>query len=272
MSTAVSHSELTQKKAEAHVDGFLHGMSRIGRGIGDVARFLLFLLYLVLVVISFWLWAISALFLLARLALHGAMTTLLWASGGLAPVAGRQPTLEDAAREVKLWWYRRHGTYSLFVHPIASHYVVVQRASRRFWHWSALRQMLAVAAALVFIVLPGLYIVPRPHYVQITDDNVIDHHQGQVRYLIHGVDLFEPGQTREYMNERAPWLGKINPQGVKSEIQPGRFYRLWVIGIRWYWLPTLYPNIIGVTEVDAQGETLETPSHFVAPTTTGVAQ
>jgi hypothetical protein len=85
----------------------------------------------------------------------------------------------------------------------------------------------------------------------------------RVRYLIHAVDIDDPSHTREYQNEVAWWLGKINPQGLKAQLVPGRFYKLEVVGIRWYFLPTLYPNIISAEETDANGVVLDRPSSFV---------
>jgi hypothetical protein len=90
-----------------------------------------------------------------------------------------------------------------------------------------------------------------------------------VGYLIHAIDLDDPSQTREYMNENAWWVGKINPQGLKARLVPGRYYKMWVIGLRWWFAPTLYPNIVSVTETDAKGNALEHPSTFIPATTTG---
>jgi hypothetical protein len=153
---------------------------------------------------------------------------------------------------------------------MASHYVIASRAARRFFHWTATRKTLALVATTAFVVVPLLYVVPRPQYVQIVDNDVLDYRSAdQVRYLIHAVDLFDTDQTREYRNEPAWYLGKINEQGLKNQLQPGRFYRLWLVGIRWYYLPTLFPNVIAATETDKEGNTLANPSHFVPATTTG---
>jgi hypothetical protein len=269
MDATTTRSEAIQKQAEAHVDGLLAMLHRALDGVWGFFRFLLFLIYLLFAVLSFWLWATSMLFLFIRLALHATMTVLLWLSGGLVSSTGERLSFDKATADIELWWRRRHGSYSVFVHPVASHAAMMRRSTQRFWHWSLPRKLVGLMAAAAFIALPGLWVVPRPHYVQIVDDNVIDHHQGQVRYLVHGVDMFKPGQTREYQNERAVWLGKINPQGIKNRLVVGRFYRLWVIGVRWYWVPTLFPNIIGVTEVDGEGNTLTTPSHLIPAATTG---
>jgi len=117
-------------------------------------------------------------------------------------------------------------------------------------------------------------VVPRPQYVQITDDNAMDYEPGAnntmtVRYLIHAVDLHSGGAHREYQNEQVWWLGKINPQGLKSQLVPGRYYKLQIVGVRWYFLPTLYPNIISATETDEAGAVLNEPSQFLPSTRTG---
>ena len=88
------------------------------------------------------------------------------------------------------------------------------------------------------------------------DNNAVHYTEdgSQVFYVVHAVDLDNPGHTREYVNENAWWLGKINPQGLKNRLQKGRNFRLWVVGIRWFYKPTLFPNIIGATEIDKQGD------------------
>jgi len=103
--------------------------------------------------------------------------------------------------------------------------------------------------------------VPRPNLVQVIDNNAIRYTDSgrTVRYVINAVDLRDPAHTQEYLNERVWWLGKIDPQGLKSTLLPGRYYRFWVVGIRWYYLPTLFPNIIAAQEVDPQGHTIPDP-------------
>jgi hypothetical protein len=117
------------------------------------------------------------------------------------------------------------------------------------------------------VVVPGLYIVPRAHDVQITDDNAVEYDKktNTTTYLVHALDLHTDNKTREYLNEDAWYLGKINSQGLKSQLQIGRTYRLRVVGIRWYYMPTLYPNIISATEIDADGNAVERPGRLVAP-------
>jgi hypothetical protein len=110
--------------------------------------------------------------------------------------------------------------------------------------------------------------------VQVTDDNAIDYQPGAngnatIRYLIHAVDLNNPGVHHEYTNEQMWWLGKINPQGMKSQLVPGRYYKFMIVGIRWYFMPTLYPNVISATETDEEGNILTEPSHFLPSTRTG---
>ena len=83
--------------------------------------------------------------------------------------------------------------------------------------------------------------------------------------MIHAQDLFKPGKMREYENERAVHLGKIDAQGVKNALVPGRYYRVLVVGLRWYYMPTMFPNIISVKEVDINGDPLAEPAHLIAP-------
>jgi len=225
-------------------------------------RFIPFAFYILLAVLSFWLWVLGALLGLLRFGLRAVMIVLLWISGGIAPPPGRRDAgLADAMRrDLRQLWDSRLVAYEDIARPLARHIVSAQRATRTFVHWSVPRQGFALLVMAIFIGIPALYVVPRPNYVVITDDNATHHEStGELRYLIHGRDLYD-NEPLEFENEVAWWLGKLDPQGLKSSLQVGRAYRLWVVGIRWWYRPMLFPNIIAATEVDATGRALDQPS------------
>jgi hypothetical protein len=264
---AISPADDLNARAEARVDAFLHFWYRLLYDLWSVARLFVFILYLALAVLSFWVWFVSMVFVMARLLLHAVMTLLLTLSGGL-PGREAPGDMTGVGAEISHWW-RTRGRYALFVYPLASHYVIAKRATRRFLHWNAPRKALAVLVTATLVIIPGLYVIPRPQYVQIVDNDVLDRNREKIRYLIHAVDLYNTGKTREYENEPVWWLGKLNEQGLKNQLQPGRFYRVWIVGVRWWYFPTLFPNVISATETDREGNELDTPSHFIPPTTTG---
>lgn len=235
-------------------------------------RFLFFAVFLLLSVVLFWLWIVSLALAAVRTVLHLLAASLAWL-GGKGPHGHRSPgTLSNLRQSLRSVWRERMGHYRELARPVARGYVAVRDSMVEFWRWSPGYKLAAIVSTLFLVVIPGSYVVPRPHLVQIIDDNVLEHNNvpnGELRYLIHAADLRKPGKLREYENERAVYLGKVDPQGLKNQLMPGRFYRLWVIGIRWYYLPTLFPNIISATEVDQNGEPLEVPSHLIPPTTTG---
>jgi len=227
-------------------------------------RFMLFVLYLFIAVISFWLWMISAFFGVLRFALRFVMVPLLWASGGWAPRSGPPAAnLNEAIeRDLKYLWHQRLVAYEAIARPLARHLVRAKHATRNFWHWHTLHKASAVIFAAAFIGAPMSYFVPRPEYIQVTDDNATfyDPSTKTTTYLVHAVDMYDPDRTHEYENEDMWWLGKINSQGLKSKLQPGHYYKVWVVGIRWYFKPTLFPNLISAQEVDATGAALQHPS------------
>ncbi|MGE3276989.1 MAG: hypothetical protein AB7O67_17900 [Vicinamibacterales bacterium] len=228
-------------------------------------RFLPFVVFLAFLVLSFWLAAFTAAIAVVRAVLRLVAVILLGLSGGLAPRRGTAPpgTLRDKARrELRLLRVHASLTWEESVGPFRRHWRGAGYGWRMFWHWHIGRKLLAVITVALLIVLPWFYFIPRPYDVQVTDDNAIDYQSdGQiVRYLVHAVDLNERNQTREFMNEDAWWLGKINAQVIKSQIQEGRYYRMWVVGIRWWKWPTLYPNIIRAQEIDEHGRRIENPS------------
>ena len=229
-------------------------------------RFLAFGVYLILAVITFWLWVFTTVLWFIRTVLHLVASILAWiGGGGWHQVRGRNPVQVFGAW-FRRFWSDRMSHYRSAARPVARGIVTVRDGMVTFWKWGPAHKIAAVLATFFLVVIPGTYIVPRPHYVQIIDDNVIEHHNppnGTIRYLIHAVDLHKPSRKYEYQNERAVWLAKIDPQGIKNELVPGRFYRLSVIGIRWQFLPTLFPNIISVTEVDRQGNPLPEPSGLI---------
>lgn len=233
-------------------------------------RFLFFALFLFLAVVLFWLWVVSLALATVRFLIHAVAALMAW-MGGKGPHGHRGPGIrKELSVLMRSLWAERTGHYRELARPVARGYVAVRHVMVEFWRWSPGYKVAAMVATIFLVVTPGLYVVPRPHYVQILDDNVIEHHNapdGDIRYLIHAADLHQPGKLREYENERALRLGKIDPQGLKNSLVPGRYYRLWVVGVRWYYLPTLFPNIIAAREVDREGQPLETPSHLVPAAT-----
>ena len=238
-------------------------------GVWTFARFVLFVLYLAVGILAFWLWVVSFALGVVRLGLRMVMASLLFLSGGIAPrFPGASPNLVVSLdREIKYLWNTRLVAYENVARPVARHWVKSQEATRTFWHWGIGRKATALLLALFFIGIPMTFVIPRPQYVQITDDNAVHYDQennnARVSYLVHATDLGDRGKTREYRNEDMWWLGKINSQGLKSQLQPGNYYKLWIVGIRWYYMPRLFPNIISATEIDANRNPITDPSRLL---------
>lgn len=227
------------------------------------AQFAIFLVYLVVSVIGFWVWLLALTIGTLRLLLKFARHLLLLIAVLHPPPGGwTEGGLTDRLRaEIRRLWNQRFLLYSDVARPVARQLVAWTHSARRFWHLPLFHKMAAVVVAAAFVLLPLAYFVPRPHEVQIVDRNSFSHTDGQLRYLIHAVDIDDPSTTREYENEYAFYLGKLNPQGLKAQLREGHYYRLWVVGVRWNYLPaTLYPNIVKATEIDRHG------TRVVAPT------
>lgn len=242
---------------------FVH---RLAVDVWELLRFLPFIAYIALSVVGFWLWVLGSFFSLLEFGLRIGMVFMLWLSGGVPPRAGRPASLAEGLQDdLRLLWDQRYAAYVEFAQPVAIHYLAAERSFRRFWHWSLTRKAFAVLVTGFFVGIPAMYVVPRPHYVQVTDDNAIHYERdgAKVYYLVHAVDLVDRGVTHEYENEDAWWLGKVNSQGLKSQLQPGKFYKLWVVGIRWYKAPILFPNIISASEVDKNGNAITDPSRLM---------
>jgi len=225
-------------------------------------RFVLFLGYLAVAAVGFWLWIIASALNGVRLLSAGLALFLSWLAGG--GVVRTWGTVPESTQRV---WSRRTRFYRELARPIARAIVTSRRTAVQFWHWGGAHKLAAIIATLLFIFLPAAYVVPRPLTVQILDDNVIQHlstPEGSIRYLIHAASLKDPSKRYEFENERAVHLGKIDPQGLKNFLIAGRYYRVWVVGFRWPWLPTLFPNLIHATEVDQNGERIVDPQPVFA--------
>jgi hypothetical protein len=228
-------------------------------------RFLFFVVFLLLAVVLFWLWLFSAVLAVIRFLIAGLATVLAWL-GGKGPHATGPGTASELRDGLQGLWRQRATHYHDLARPLARGAVSMKAMAVRWWHWSPGHKVLALLFGFVFIAVPFAYIVPRPQLVQILDDDVLEYHNtppGQVKYLIHAASIDNPGELYEYTNERAVWLGKIDPQGLKNKLVVGRYYRLWVIGLRWQYLPTLFPNIIAANEVDASGKRVKDPSNLI---------
>jgi hypothetical protein len=264
---AQAQGRAREHEAEALVHRLLSTVQRAAVDIWHVGRFLLFALYTLIRVVSIWLWLVAAAFGVLAFVSRLIGTVLLWLAGGVPPPpGGHAPSMQSMLQQdLQRFWNSRLVLYREIAQPLAFNLVIARRGLRTFWHWHIWRKAFALLIFGVFIGIPASYVIPRPHDVQITDDNALSHEGGQTRYLIHAVDIDNPDRTREYENEIAPWLLKINPQGVKSRLQNGRFYRLWVVGLRWYYMPMLFPNIIAVTEIDRFGQPIDRSRPVPAP-------
>jgi hypothetical protein len=260
----------THEEIEARVDNWLNRTGDSARRFGDGLRGLAFFVYLFFAFLSFWLWFVGAIFFVVRAIPFLIARVFLTLSDGI-PDVEEEPDLpvgERLQRHGTRAWNRRDLVYERFKTPVARNYLASRHAVGRFWRWGMGRKLAFLIATLFLFVLPLAYVVPRPIYVQVVDDNAINvDSDGVTRYLVHGVGLYNL-KTYELRNDAWWPLLKFNPQGLQNRLQAGRYYRMWIVGIRW-WVPPLFPNIIGATEVDANGKKIGNPVPFVPPSAPG---
>jgi hypothetical protein len=238
----------------------------------DVVRLLLFVLYFLSAILRFWLWVFTAALTALRVLIHVATLPLSLLAGARPPP--RRPAAAAAEGSPTSLRTGLRDELRRALAPLLVQLAVVGDVLRAFGHYTVMRKVLALQMTVLFVGIPGMYFVPRTQDVQILDNNVLNYQdskigQSDAGYLVHGADMDDPGVVRVYMNENAWWLAKINSQGLKARLVPGRYYRLQVVGLRWWYAPALYPNIISATELDAQGHELSQPSVFLPSATTG---
>lgn len=260
-------AELPARRAESVANRLVSALTVALREFLRFAQFAVFLIYLAVSVIGFWVWVLSLLIGALRLLLKLTRHLLLLISALHPPPAGWTGGgfVERLRAELQRLWNQRLLLYADLARPVGRQIVAWSHSVRRFWHLPLFHKLAAAVASFGFVFLPLAFVVPRPHEVQITDRNSFSHADGSLRYLIHAVDLSDPSKTREYENEYAFYLGKINPQGLKASLREGHFYRLWVVGIRWNYLPPMYPNIISAVEIDKDGSEIDTARFAPVP-------
>lgn len=257
----------TVSRAESVANGLMLAASVAIRECLRFIQFGMFLVYLVISVVGFWVWVLALSIGTVRLLLKLARRLLLSLSLLNPPPRGwTEGSMAARLRaELRRLWDDRFLLYADVARPVGRQLVSYWNSARNFWHLPLFHKLVALFATMGLVLIPLLYVVPRPHYVQIMDRNALWGGDGELKNLIHAVDLADTSVTREYENEYAFYLGKINPQGLKAGLQQGRFYRLMVVGLRWNWLPkSYYPNIISAKEVNIDGTEVEN-SNLLSP-------
>lgn len=265
---AANKSEALTARAEAEVDSAISRAKYLSVAVFDAFQFILFLVFTLTAILRFWLLCVTLLLHLLRVALH-LLTIPLRTAAGASPKRRGHP--KPPLLEVGNLGSTLHFE---LVKPLQHFWLEVTDGVRSFLFYTFARKTLVVMLTFLLVIVPGSYLVPRTHTVQILDNNVLNNQSSKldttsVGYLIHAIDLDDPTHTREYSNEDAWWLGKVNSQGLKANLVPGRYYKMRIVGLRWWYAPTLYPNIISVVETDAKGVVLENPSTFIPSTTNG---
>lgn len=246
--SAHARAERLSETLSARVDtGLAHSRRAFGE-IWALLQVLLFVVYLVLAAVSFWLAALSLLLVVPRLIAHVGMVPVLWLAGGLRG-RGEAGGLRDEARH----WWRTSGRYQWLVAPDGGPLESLRRGGRRFRQFSMARKLLAVLVTFYLVVLPALFLVPRPRDVRVVDNNMLVVNGTTVRHLVHAQPLGGAGLNDLFRTDGAWWFGHPQPENLRARLRPGRTVRIWIIGVRW-WLPTLFPTIIAVSDPDERGD------------------
>jgi len=228
--------------------------SRLGKytlnlvfGLSRVAAVLFFMFYVVTCILRFWLWVVGTFLNLLRVLIRILTTPLRRMAGirghfkeGIASSALNTSMLSELRFELLV--------------PFLRFVAYAGGILKTFWAIDVPRKIIAIILNISFVVGPALWVIPRSFFVEIIDPNALVPAESGKGYLILARDPHFPRIKFEFENENVLYLGKLNSPGLKAQFVTGKYYKIKVIGVRWYWPIPLYPNIISAEEVDANGE------------------
>lgn len=223
----------------------------VGFDIIETFRLLLFLVYIITGVLRFWIWVLEKILGLFRLLIR-ILTVPLGVVSGVHYSSAYIDNKNVAA--VKKIWVDIYSNILAEIAIILRSMVITAWVSWAiFWRVSVSRKIILLISSFTLVVLPLGFIVPRPEFVQIVDKNSIADEvgkEGKESYVILGTGFESPNDYRQYVNKDAWWLLKFNSQKVKTILEPGKSYQIWVTGYRITVPVEWYPNIIYAIECD----------------------
>lgn len=140
--------------------------------------------------------------------------------------------------------------------------IIIREGIAAYWTLTFARKIIVLVVPFFLVIAPFGFIVPRPQEVQIVSINSIRDniaHAGDASYVILAKGFDGPSDYRQFVNMDAWWLGKVNSQRLKTILQEGKKFRIWIVGYRVVFPFELYPNIIYATDLDEVPESDSEP-------------
>lgn len=216
-------------------------------GVSRVLAILFFMFYVITCILRFWMWTITTILNLMRVLMRVVTTPLRRMAG----IQGHFK--EDIASSALSTSMISELRFELLV-PFLRLIAYAGGILKTFWTIDVPRKIIAIILNICFIVGPALWVIPRSFFIEVVDPNALVPAQSGKGYLILARDPHFPKIKFEFENENVLYLGKLNSPGLKAKFVTGKFYKIKVIGVRWYWPIPLYPNIITAEEVNADGQ------------------
>lgn len=221
-------------------------------GLTRVAAVLLFMFYVTTCILRFWLWLVTTILSFARVLIRVLTIPLRRMAG----IQGRfQVGNDNSPIDTSIIGEMQ---YELLV-PALRFVGYVGGIMKTFWEIDVPRKLIAIILNIIFLIGPSLWVIPRTLFIKVIDPNALVSNQAGQGYLILAHDPQYPKIKFEFENENVLYLGKLNSPGLKAMFVTGKYYKIQVIGIRWYWPTQLFPNIISAEEVDANGNSIAIP-------------
>jgi hypothetical protein len=157
------------------------------------------------------------------------------------------------------WKYTYFTVIEEFLIEVRDTLIYIRGSILTFWELSFARKVIVLVIPFFLVLGPLGFIIPRPQEVEIISSNSIRDNittAGDASYIILAKGFDGPDDYRQYVNNDAWWLAKVNSQKLKTKLKDGEKFQVWVVGYRIVFPIKMYPNIIFIIELDENNKPL----------------
>jgi hypothetical protein len=218
-------------------------------------RILLFIAYVLTSILRFWIWFLEKVLKTLRMLIRLITVPLGLASG--LPYGASLRAEEDNFFFKSFWQYTYFTIIREMLVEVRDTIILIREGIYTFWSLSFSRKVVVLVIPFFLVIGPLGFIVPRPQEVEIVAINSIRDNistAGNASYVILAKGFDGPNDFRQYVNEDAWWLTKVNSQRLKTILKEGKKFEVWIVGYRIAFPIEMYPNMVYAIELDENGK------------------